>query len=171
MSTRIQGTLGNSPLSKVTVLAVDDDKRLLRLVKNVLMSFGFKHVHLAYDGAEAIRLLHSNKYDLVITDWKMEPVSGYDLVNYIRNDPDSPDFFIPIIMLSGMAERHHVEEARDVGITEFIAKPFTVDKFKDRIASVFDTPREFVFASSYSGPNRRRRKVFRNVSSERRREE
>ncbi len=171
MSAPISGKLGNQPLREISILLVEGDNRMRNLVKNVLTSFGFHTIHVANNGQEAIEKLHANKYDLIITDWKTEPVSGYDLVHYIRNDPNSPDFFVPIIMLSGMAEKRHVEKARDVGITEFVAKPFSVETFRARIISVFENPREFIFSSTYSGPNRRRHKSVRSPSTERRRED
>ena len=80
-------------------------------------------------------------------------------MDYIRNSPDSPNRQLPIIMLTASSEQDFVLAARDRGVTEFLAKPFTVQKFYDRLVAVIARPRSFVDAESYFGPDRRRRQV------------
>ncbi|MCP5361926.1 MAG: response regulator [Hyphomicrobiales bacterium] len=100
--------------------------------------------------------LGHEKYDLLITDWEMPEMTGLELVQYIRSHPKALNFFVPIIMLTGRAERENIERARDAGITEFLAKPFTIEDLRKRIISVVETPRPFVLSRSYNGPCRRR---------------
>lgn len=150
-------SLGGNPLSKIAVLCVDNDDRISVLLKRILESFGFEDITVAHNGREALSRLDERKYDLIISDWQMEEMDGIAFINYLRKNPRSPDFFIPVIMLSGRAEMHNIKKARDSGITEFLAKPFEVTRLRERIISVFERPREFVFSGEYSGPSRRRK--------------
>lgn len=148
---------GSDALKKIRVLIADDDQRILMLARDVLERFGFSRVLLATNGKEAIEKMRQHAVDIVVCDWVMEPMDGLALTNYLRNHPDSPNHFVPIIMLTGRAERANIELARDAGITEFLAKPFTPVSFRNRVIEVFERPREFVFCPSYTGPSRRRR--------------
>jgi len=74
----------------------------------------------------------------------------------VRTDPESPDQFVPIIMLSGHTEKARVMQARDAGITEFMAKPIAARALYARMVAVIEHPRTFVKTASYFGPDRRR---------------
>jgi DNA-binding response OmpR family regulator len=126
-------------------------------VRDVLESLGFKHIHIVNDGSVALKYLKAEKVDMIITDWKMEPMDGINLVKYMRMSDDSPNRFIPIIMLTGKAEREDVEIARDVGVTEFVVKPFSAKTLCSRISLVIDNPRSFIMSKIFTGPDRRRR--------------
>lgn len=147
----------SSRLSTVSVLLVDDDIRISTLVRDILNSLGFKTVHIAKNGAQALEILEENEIDLIITDWQMSPVDGINLVKHLRSAPGSKYRFIPIIMLTGNAERHEVELARDAGVTEFVVKPFTAKALISRIILVVENPRSFVLSREFKGPDRRRR--------------
>lgn len=148
-------------LSKVRVLLVDDDHEILHLIRGILIKLGFEHIINATDGSEAIQILKNSKsnkgIDLVISDWNMLPVDGLELMRFIRTSPDSPNPFLPIIMLTGRGERADVEKARDAGFSEFLVKPFTAKSLCDRITLCVEQPREFVSSDSYKGPSRRRK--------------
>ncbi len=145
-------------LAKVSVLIADADNRIAALLRRVLLSLGFGTIHMARDGSEAIRILHSQQVDLLITDWEMEPMNGISLLNYVRGAADSPNPRLPIIMLTGKAQKTHVETARDAGMTEFVVKPFSVRTLCDRIILVVEHPRSFILSKNYVGPDRRRRR-------------
>jgi two-component system chemotaxis response regulator CheY len=93
----------------------------------------------------------------VITDLAMQPLDGIDFVRLLRNSPDSPNPMIPVIMITGHATQRRVAEARDAGVTEFLAKPLTARGVIERISQVVDHARGFVRAEGYFGPDRRRR--------------
>lgn len=158
-------------LSSINVLLIDGDDRMIQLLRKVLTSLGFGAIYLARNGQEAIQHLGSKPVDLVITDWDMEPMTGIEFIHYIRWNRLSPNRQLPIIMLTGKAKRPQVEEARDTGTTEFLVKPFTVRTLCDRIMLVIEQPRSFVLASSYVGPDRRRRQQPLQGKSNRRTEE
>ncbi len=156
-------------IAKIGVLIADDDHRIAKIVRDVLELLGFKRIYLAKDGSEALELMNKEKIDMLITDWRMSPMNGIGLVKYIRTNDNSPNRFIPIIMLTGNVEREHVEIARDVGVTEFLAKPFSAKTICSRIIALIDNPRSFVMNKTFVGPDRRRRNVAPPDSVEKRR--
>lgn len=155
-------------LSKVSVLIADDDPRIALIVRKVLESLGFTNIHLARNGEQALKLIRSEKVDMIITDWQMEPMDGISLVKYLRTVDDSPNRFIPIIMLTGNVERSHVETARDVGVTEFVVKPFSAKTLCDRIIMLIENPRSFIMSKRFVGPDRRRRHTIPPDGTEKR---
>jgi two-component system chemotaxis response regulator CheY len=86
----------------------------------------------------------------------MEPLDGIDFTRMVRTAPDSPNPFVPIIMLTAQSSMERVTQARDSGVNEFLAKPVTAKGLYSRIATVIERPRQFVRASEYFGPGRRR---------------
>jgi CheY-like chemotaxis protein len=147
----------SSPLSSIRVLVVDDNPHMRSIVTAVLKGIGVKGVHECWDGAEALDALRKWPADVAITDFHMSPIDGVEFTRLVRNAADSPNPFLPIIMLTGYAERSRVMEARDAGVTEFIAKPLTARAMVDRLGAVIFRPRPFVRTDTYFGPDRRRR--------------
>jgi CheY-like chemotaxis protein len=150
-------------LAKVHVLVVDDDTEMLQILRGLLTKLGFEQITTATDGIEAVSILRDkqimrySEVDLVITDWNMTSVSGLELIKFIRNSPDSPNPYMPIIMLSGRGEWADVEQARDAGFSEYLIKPFRAKALCDRILLCVENPRAFVSTNTYKGPSRRRR--------------
>lgn len=146
-------------LDDVKILIVDDMQPMLSLTKSILTIFGFKHIDLATSGEEAFELLVKNDPDLVITDWMMQPMDGLEFTEQIRRDKRAPNPYVPVIMMTGFSSRLRVEKARDVGITEFLMKPFTSRDLYNRITQIVEKPRQFVDAGTFFGPDRRRRHI------------
>ncbi len=143
-------------LENLILLVVDDNKNMRLVVNQVLRALGIRNVKEADDGAEALKVMKTFPIDIVICDWNMEPLDGLDFTRMIRTASDSPNPFVPIIMLTGHTEMHRVEEARDAGVNEFLAKPISAKSLYDRISVVIGTPRQFIRTPSYTGPDRRR---------------
>jgi len=144
-------------LSALNVLLVEDNPHMRRLLRQILNAYGIKEIVEAEDGATAFERSKQKKADVVIVDWMMDRLNGIEFTRMVRTDEDSPDRFVPIIMLTGYTEKARVFEARDAGVTEFMAKPVSAQSLYDRIASVIEGPRRFVEVGSYFGPDRRRR--------------
>jgi two-component system, chemotaxis family, chemotaxis protein CheY len=140
----------------LNILLVEDDPSMRALVRDILVAFGIQNVHTASDGRQAYAELRHFAADIVVTDWVMEPLDGIDFTRIIRSAADSPNPFVPIIMLTSHTARARVMEARDVGVTEFLAKPITANVLYTRIATIIEHPRQFVRTSVYFGPDRRR---------------
>lgn len=112
-------------LSRLNFLIVDDNKHMRALVKSILHALGVKNVLEASDGADAFKELRHFPADVIICDWNMSPLDGLDFVRMVRTGSDSPNPFVPIIMLTGHTEMNRVMEARDSGVHEFLAKPIS----------------------------------------------
>ena len=139
------------------ILVAEDNQSIQDIMCDILNVLGFGQVHSAHDGEEAYRLFCIHKHDIIICDWEMEPMNGLDLIRKIRTSPESPNRFVPIIMVTGYAAPKRVIAARDAGMTEFLVKPFTAEHIIKRITHVINRPRDFIEAPKYSGPSRRRR--------------
>lgn len=140
------------------ILIADDMKPMLGLVKSLLTIFGCKKLYTAQNGEEAYEILCKENPDLVITDWMMDPMDGVELTQRIRKDPRSPNPYVPVILMTGFSSRMRVEISRDMGVTEFLVKPFTAKDLYGKIEHVIERPRQFVDSRDFFGPDRRRRR-------------
>lgn len=151
---------------RISVMVVDDNKFVRELLETALRSLGVEHVVTEDDGATAIKRLKMSKVDpiragigtidLILSDYLMTSVDGNLFLRWIRTGDQVPDRFVPFIMVSGAADRDVVEQARDTGVTEFLAKPFSANSVAERLMQVINKPRPFVLAHGYFGPDRRR---------------
>lgn len=146
-----------SRLARVRVLIVDEDWQIAQLVKDVLRVVGFTNVHIMPNTTQAIEVMKEYTVDLLIIDWNIEPMNGVSFLEFMRSSPDSPNRFVPVIMLTGKAEMDDVKTARDAGVTEYLVKPFSARTLFERIVQVIENPRSFILAHGYKGPDRRRK--------------
>lgn len=144
-----------SGLGGLKVLLVDDNGHMRTIVATILKGIGILDIHEASDGAEGLQALRRWPADLAIVDFRMSPMDGVDFTRLVRNAEDSVNPFLPIIMMTGFADRPRVEEARDAGVTELIVKPVTARAIIDRLNAVVYRPRPFVRTADYFGPQRR----------------
>lgn len=145
-----------NPFENTSILIIDDTTAMLATTASVLQGFGFKHVYTASDPIEGYEKFCRYNPSIVVTDWAMEPMDGIELTQKIRTDPESPNKFVPVILMTGYSAKIRVIEARDKGVNEFIAKPFTTKDLIGRIESLLEKPRKFVNAKTFFGPDRRR---------------
>jgi two-component system chemotaxis response regulator CheY len=153
---------------RLKVLVVDDNPHMRKLVVTILQAFGAVQIFEAADAQRAYVILRDANPDVLILDWMMEGMSGLDLVKQIRSAPNSPNPFVPVIMLTGHTHIDHVRQARDAGVNEFLAKPVSVKAILSRLIAVIEHPRPFVRTKVYFGPCRRRRAVDEYKGPERR---
>jgi CheY-like chemotaxis protein len=139
------------------ILLVDDNEHMRMLISAILRGIGVRHVHEAGDGAEGLQCLRTHDIDIVLTDLAMSPLDGIDFVRLMRNGGDGPNAMIPVVMVSGHSTLQRVHEARDAGISEFLAKPVTARGLLERLGQAVNHPRAFVRTHDYFGPDRRRR--------------
>ena len=105
------------------ILLVDDNHYMRVLLGEILRAIGVKELYEANDGAEGLQAMRNHPVDVVMTDLSMQPLDGIDFVRLLRNSPDSPNPMVPVIMITGHSTMKRVNEARDVGVTEFLSKP------------------------------------------------
>jgi two-component system chemotaxis response regulator CheY len=117
------------------VLVVDDYNTMVRIIRNLLHQLGFQDVDAAPDGPAALAKLRGRKYGLVISDWNMEPMTGYELLKQMRADPQLNA--TPFIMVTAESKTENVIAAKQAGVNNYIVKPFNVDTLKTKIDAVF----------------------------------
>lgn len=158
-------------LEVLNILVVDDNRHMHSIVKAILNSMRIKNIRFCDNAADAFSEMKQWMPDIIITDWKMEPLDGLDFVRLIRKGQDSPNPYLPIIMLTGYTELERVTEARDAGVTEILAKPISVEALHSRIVNIIEKPRPFIKAKHYFGPDRRRGRRADRYEGLRRRED
>jgi two-component system chemotaxis response regulator CheY len=139
------------------ILLVDDNHYMRVLLAEILRAIGVVRIYEANDGAEGLQMMREHPVDLVMTDLSMQPLDGIDFVRLLRNSPDSPNQMAPVIMITGHSTFARVNEARDAGVSEFLAKPLTARGVIERLHQAIENPRSFVRTDDYFGPDRRRR--------------
>ncbi len=117
------------------VLIVDDYNTMIRIIRNLLKQLGFIDIHDASDGSAALAKMREQKFGLVISDWNMEPMTGYDLLKHIRSDPDLSE--TPFIMVTAESKTENVIAARKAGVSNYIVKPFNAQTLQTKIEAVF----------------------------------
>ncbi len=140
------------------ILIVDDMAPMLTLTKSLLNTFGCKDVFTASSGKQGFDVFCKESPDLVITDWVMEEMDGLEMIEMIRKNHLSPNRYVPIIIMSGYSSKIRVEKARDLGVTEFLVKPYTASDMFAKIEHVIERPRRFVECDVFFGPDRRRKR-------------
>lgn len=116
------------------ILIVDDYKTMLRIIKNLLKQLGFENVDEATDGGMAITKLKEKKYGLVISDWNMEPMTGYELLKQMRADDGLKE--TPFVMITAESKPENVIAAKEAGVNNYIVKPFNAETLKTKLSSV-----------------------------------
>lgn len=142
---------------RLRILVVDDNQHMRKLVVTILQAFGCTQIVEAVDGEHAWSCLEDANPDVILLDWQMSGMTGLEFVKKVRTDPDSPNPFVPVVMLTGHTHIDHVRMARDAGANEFLAKPVSVKAVLSRLMAVIEHPRPFVRSKRYFGPCRRRR--------------
>jgi two-component system chemotaxis response regulator CheY len=117
------------------ILVVDDYKTMIRIIRNLLKQLGFSDVDDAADGSEALGKAQAKKYGLIISDWNMEPMTGYELLKEIRADERLGK--TPFIMVTAESKTENVIAAKKAGVNNYIVKPFNAATLKSKIDAVF----------------------------------
>ncbi len=121
--------------TSISVLVVDDSGTMVSILRSLLRQIGLNNVDDSNNGASALQKMRSKRYGLVISDWNMAPMSGYDFLREVRGDPLLKR--TPFIMITGEAKTEHVIAARKAGVSNYIVKPFNAQTLKTKIESVF----------------------------------
>ncbi len=121
-------------VSNIKVLIVDDYKTMLKIIGNLLRQLGFTQIEEATDGTMALEKLKNAKFDLVISDWNMEPMSGLDLLKHVRSDIQLKE--LPFIMVTAESKVENVVIAKKAGVSNYIVKPFNAQTLKGKLTTV-----------------------------------
>lgn len=154
----------------ITILIVDDNQHMRGILKELLRAAGVSDIKEASDPLEAFEYMKSSLVDLLLVDLAMPLMDGVEFTRMVRTNENSPNHFLPIIMITGHSERSRVNAARDAGVNEFLVKPVTAKGLMERLSLIVNRPRNFVKSKQYFGPDRRRR-ADPNFSGEERRKD
>jgi two-component system chemotaxis response regulator CheY len=116
------------------ILIVDDYKTMLRIIKNLLNQIGFSNIDEATDGQAALAKLKDKKYGMIISDWNMEPMSGYELLKQVRASETMKS--TPFIMITAESKTENVIAAKQAGVNNYIVKPFNAVTLKQKMIAV-----------------------------------
>lgn len=116
------------------ILVVDDYKTMVRIIRNLLKQLGFNNVDSAADGSEALTKIKEKKFGLVISDWNMEPMTGYELLKNVRGDDAISA--TKFIMITAESKTENVVAAKKAGVDNYIVKPFNAATLKSKMSSV-----------------------------------
>ena len=121
--------------TSMPILVVDDYNTMVRIIRNLLRQLGFTDVDDAADGSAALEKMQDRKYGLVISDWNMEPMTGYELLKQVRANPQMSS--TPFIMITAESKTENVVAAKQAGANNYIIKPFNAETLKHKIEAVF----------------------------------
>jgi two-component system chemotaxis response regulator CheY len=121
------------------ILIAEDFATMRRIIKNVLRQAGYQQIVEADDGATALRKLKSDDIGLVIADWNMPNMTGLDLLKAMRNDGTLKH--IPFLMVTAEAKKDNIIEAIQSGASNYLVKPFTPDKLREKIDQILTDER------------------------------
>lgn len=144
-------------LKLLRVLVIDDDRHMSALLRTVLRAFDINDVVLSDNPLEALSYLENHQFDCGFIDLDLTIMTGYELITKIRGHHEDAIRFLPIVAWSSYTDEDRVLEARDVGATEFLVKPFTANAVYERIEAMIERPRPFIQDGDYFGPDRRRK--------------
>lgn len=145
----------NLLIRQLSVVVVDDNSFMRKIVRGLLSTIGVKEITEASDGIAALELIRETKPDLLILDWEMPLLNGPELVQIIRSPGVFPYPELPIIMLTAHGDRWRVIEAARLGINEFACKPISAKVLRDRMISIMLKPRKMVRIGDYYVPEPR----------------
>lgn len=160
--------MGAYRFDRIKVLVVDDNLHMRKMIAAIVQAFGVTTIHEAPNGAQAWDKLRNHNPDIVFLDWMMPGMTGLEFTRMVRTSNDCPNPYVSIIMVTGYTQVEHVHQARDAGVTEFLAKPISANTVLARMTAVIENPRAFVRTPDYFGPCRRRRQDKEYMGPERR---
>ena len=118
----------------MAILIVDDYKTMLRIIRNLLNQLGFTNIDEATSGAMALAKMKERSYQLIISDWNMEPMNGIELLKRVRMEEMSKH--TPFIMITAESKAENVIAAKEAGVSHYIVKPFNAETLKIKLIHV-----------------------------------
>ena len=117
------------------ILIVDDYKTMLRIVRGLLNQLGFNNIDEATDGTMAWDMVKKKPYGLIVSDWNMEPMSGFEFLKLVRTNEATKQ--LPFIMVTAESKTENIIAAKQAGVSNYIVKPFNAQTLKQKLEAVF----------------------------------
>ncbi|MFP3040666.1 response regulator transcription factor [Treponema primitia] len=116
--------------TKTAILVIDDEKKIVEIVKSYLEKDGYRALTAA-NGTEALRLLQENQVSLILLDLMLPGLTGEEICRKVRESSD-----IPIIMMTAKVEEENIIHGLSIGADDYVTKPFRPRQLMARIAAV-----------------------------------
>lgn len=118
----------------IKVLVVDDQSSVRQMTRMTLEEIGFRHIHEAENGVQAMDTASVQPLDLIISDFNMPEMDGLGLLRAVRGHPVARK--VPFILLTGRGDRELVVKAAQAGVNNYLVKPFTAAILRGKIEQV-----------------------------------
>jgi two-component system chemotaxis response regulator CheY len=118
----------------IEILIVEDRQVMLKIIRRLLVQLGYAHIDEAANGLQAIEKIHSKHYDLILSDWNMDGMSGFDLLKLVRAEPASRE--TPFVLVTAESKPENILAAKAAGATGYLVKPFKLDVLEKTLDSV-----------------------------------
>ena len=151
-----ESTVQSYDITGLNVLVLEKHLLIRKLLTDVFREFGVPSVQSTPEPEKAWAFFQQFPADIILCDW-CDELDGMAFLNRVRQDNDTPNPFVPVIVITAHTELRHVCEARDHGMTEFLAKPISARTVYQRICNVIENHRPFIRSDGFFGPDRRRR--------------
>ena len=123
----------NTATNELTLLYIEDDLEILENV-SFLLSRYVQEVFTAVDGKEALDIYNEKKPDIIVTDINLPKINGLDLAAKIREE----NKHIPIVIITAYNEEEQLQKAREIQVSTYLQKPFTLQQLKDAITKAIE---------------------------------
>jgi two-component system, chemotaxis family, chemotaxis protein CheY len=120
------------------ILVVDDYNTMVRIVRKLLKQIGYEDVDEASNGEMAFSMIQKNRYGLVISDWNMEPMTGFELLQRVRAEKATAK--TPFILVTAESRPDNIVAAQMSGASGYLVKPFTAPVLKEKIEKALSAP-------------------------------
>lgn len=146
-------------ISDIHVLVVDDNREMRFLLRCLLRAGGVVSISEAETAEDAFAIMSAQHVDLLIVDWMMQPIDGLAFTRMVRWDRQSPNPYVPLLMVTAHTEASRVALARDAGVCGFVRKPVSARVLYERISLALTDTRVFIKTTDFLGPDRRRGEI------------
>ncbi len=119
---------------EINVLIVDDYIMMVKIMRNLLTQLGFEHITEETNAFAALEKLHNQPFQLIISDWDMETMSGQDFLNSVRQDKTLGE--IPLVMVTDTSKLECAHATKEAGSAAYIVKPFNILTLKSKLVGV-----------------------------------
>lgn len=118
-------------------MIVDDHDPIRKATKRVLTALGFTEVIECFDGDDALKTLDKRPIDFLILDLMMRNVSGFDVLEHVRNRDIACD--LPVLVVTGEADKEEIVKVADLGADDYLLKPFQANDLEKKVIKTLNT--------------------------------
>ncbi len=114
-----------------SILIVEDRLVMLKIIRRLLVQLGYSDIDDALNGLGALEKVRSKRYDLILSDWNMDGMTGFELLKVLRADPETAT--VPFVLITAEAKQENMLAAKAAGANGYLLKPFKLDMLQSTI--------------------------------------